>query len=395
MGAIKMQLGYQISALELPYVFIDNYMTGCAPVYPLIYIFSLRCLLGGDAVSVQDISQHFQLLDTDVMNAWRHWERVGLVEIEGDGVDISITFLPVKEQARQPQPILVDKPTIIVDNAEHSVDNNVEPVTDNPSFSTISVDKPAETKIPVENPSPITPPEGRPQYSVQELTLYRSQSKDIERLFSKAEQTMGKLLTYHDMNVIFGFYDWLRLPSDVIEYLLSYCAEHGHRSLRYIEKCALDWAERDIDDLEKALNYVHLFDKNYRSVLQRMGKLSSFPTPAQRKQIDKWLHEMQLPLDVVLEACDRTTLSAEKPSLSYVDKILSKWHKSGVNSLADIQQADDDYAQQKEKRETKPQSTAKPTKPKNNRFINFEQRENDYSQIEKLERQYLLQRLKG
>jgi len=369
MSAIKMQLGYKISALELPYLFIDHYMTGCAPVYPLIYIFSLRRLLGGDAVSVQDISRHFQLLDTDVMNAWHHWEQVGLVQIEGSGIDISITFLPVHE----PGPTLVDNPLEIVDKKMQSV---VKPA-----------------KMPVENPPPLTPPEGRPQYSVQELTLYRNQSKDIERLFSKAEQTLGKLLTYHDMNVIFGFYDWLRLPSDVIEYLLSYCAEHGHRSLRYIEKCALDWAERDIDDLEKALTYVHLFDKNYRSILQRLGKLSGFPTPAQRKQMDKWLHEMQLPLDVVLEACDRTSLTAEKPSLSYVDKILSKWHKSGINNLADIQQADDDFAKQKEQKESK--SPAKVPKAKNNRFINFEQRENDYTQIEKLERQYLLQRLKG
>ena len=358
MNAIKMQLGYEVSALELPYLFIDHYMVGCAPVYPLIYIFSLRRLFSGEAVSVQEISSHFQLLDTDVMNAWRHWERMGLVQIEGSGTDISITFLPVREPA--------------------------------------PVDKAPEIKEPVAKPKtkavPLAPPEGRPQYSVQELTLYRKQSKDIERLFSKSEQFLGKLLTYHDMNVIFGFYDWLRLPLDVIEYLLSYCTEHGHRSLRYIEKCAIDWAERDIDDLEKALTYVHSYDKNYRCILQRLGKLSGFPTPAQRKQMDKWLHEMQLPLDVVLEACDRTTLTAEKPSLSYVDKILAKWHKSGVSSLADIQQADNDFAK---KKEVKEQAPAKAPKANNNRFINFEQRENDYTQIEKLERQYLLQRLKG
>jgi len=391
MSVIKMQLGYEISALELPYTFIDHYMTGCPPVYPLIYIFSLRRLLGGDAVSVQEISRYFQLLDTDVMNAWRHWERVGLVKIQGSGTDISITFQPV----RMPKPTIVDKPPSFVEISRDDVDNATTQTIENPLVLAEPVDNAPKIKPPVENPAAIAPPEGRPQYSVQELTLYRSQSKDIERLFSKAEQTMGKLLTYHDMNVIFGFYDWLRLPSDVIEYLLSYCAEHGHRSLRYIEKCAIDWAERDIDDLEKALDYVHLFDKNYRSVLQRMGKLSSFPTPAQRRMIDKWLHEMHLPLDIVLEACDRTSLTAEKPSLSYVDKILSKWHKSGIATLADIQQADDDYASKREKKETKPPRETKTSRAKNNRFINFEQRENDYTQIEKLERQYLLQRLKG
>ena len=373
MSTIRMHLGYQPSSLELSYDFIDHYMTGCAPVYPLIYIFSLRRLLGGDPVSVQDISQHFQLLDTDVLNAWRHWERVGLVRIEGSGLDISITFLPVN--GPDPGPVAAEP-------------QRLELITkDAPAPEA----KPAEIKPPaVSKSQPLAPPEGRPHYSVQELTLYRNQSKDIERLFTKAEQALGKLLTYNDMNVIFGFYDWLRLPLDVIEYLLSYCTEHGQRSLRYMEKCAMDWAERDIDDLEKALTYVHLFDKNYRSIFQRMGKLSGFPTPAQRKLMDKWLHEMQIPLDIVLEACDRTSLTAEKPSLSYVDKILAKWHKSGITTLEDVQQADDDFAKQKE---TKAQ--AKGPKAKNNKFINFEQRENDYTQIEKLERQYLLQRLKG
>jgi len=389
-------------------------MTGCAPVYPLIYIFSLRHLMGGDTVSVQDISHHFQLTGTDVMAAWRHWERMGLVEIEGSGVDISITFLPIPEPvsghtalmmelvaAPKSEPtqlaLPVDEKPTPVDNAP--VDNQAKPSITNPNLPKPLVDNHQEVKPTVEKPAAAAPVESRPQYSVQELALYRSQSKDIERLFSKAEQALGKLLTYNDMNILFGFYDWLRLPSDVIEYLLTYCAEHGHRNLRYIEKCAQDWAEREIDDLEKAINYVYLFDKHYRSIMQRMGKLSSFPTPAQRKHIDKWLHEMYLPLDVVLEACDRTSLTAEKPSLSYVDKILTKWHKSGVSTMADVLQADEDYARQKEQKEQKGQketkSTTKTNKPKTNRFINFEQRENDYTQREKQERQYLLQRLKG
>jgi len=354
MAAIQMKLGYENSTLELPNIFIDNYLTGCPPVYPLIYIYSLRRLLGGNPVSMQEIAQHFQLLSTDVVGAWRHWEQAGLVKIDGGDTDMSITFLTV------PPP--------------------------KPAEETISIIK--ETT----KPSRLAPPQGRPQYTVQELAVYRSQSKDVERLFAKAEKALGKLLTYNDMNVIFGFHDWLRLPLDVIEYLLHYAEENGNRSLRYIEKCAINWAERGIEDLEEAQTYVHTFDKGYRSILGQMGKLSTFPTPAQRKLMDKWLHEMHIPLDVILEACDRTTLTAEKPSLSYVDKILLKWHKSGITTIADVKQADDDFAGKKEKKETKSQ---KPQKPTNNRFINFDQRENDYSQIEKLERQYQLERLKG
>ena len=194
MAAIQMKLGYESSTLELPNIFIDHYLIGCAPVYPLIYIFSLRRLLSGSPVSMQEIAQHFQLLATDVVGAWRHWERVGLVKIDGNDSDMSITFLTV------------DAPK--------------------PSEASISI-------IKEDSPQRIPQPEGRPQYTVQELSVFRSQSKDIERLFKKGEQALGKLLTYNDMNVLFGFHDWLRLPLDVIEYLLHYSTENGQRSLRY------------------------------------------------------------------------------------------------------------------------------------------------------------------
>ena len=99
---------------------------------------------------------------------------------------------------------------------------------------------------------------------------------------------------------------------------------------------------------------------------------------------------MHMPLDVILEACDKTSLTAEKPSLSYVDKILAKWHKAGITTLAGVKQADDDFAQKREAKDT-----PKPKAAKNNRFINFDQRDNDYTQIERLERQDLLKYLKG
>ena len=357
MGSIKMQLGYKCSVLELPCTFVDYYMTDCLPVYPLIYIFSLRRLLAGESVSSGEIGERFNLTEGDVIKAWRHWESVGLVEIEkpsarkGGSEEMSIVFLPVRQPEKKPE------------KAEEVA--NVRPVQ----------------------------METRPQYTVQELTVYRNQSKDIESLFSRAEQTLGKLLTYNDMNAIFGFYDWLRLPLDVIEYLLTYCADNGHRNLRYIEKCALDWADNDIDDIEKALTYVQAFDRGYREILHYMGQNTGYPTPSHRKYMDKWLNQWQMPMELIMEACDRSVVQIDKPKFSYVDKILADWHKKGVTTIDGVREVDAEFAKSKEK----PASvrTIKPVaaKPKPNRFVNFNQRENDYAHFEKLERAYLAQKL--
>jgi DnaD/phage-associated family protein len=233
-------------------------------------------------------------------------------------------------------------------------------------------------------------PSGRPQYTVEELTVYQRQSKDIERLFSLAEQALGKMLTYNDMNLLFGFYDWLRLPVDVIGYMLTYCAEHDRRDMRYIEKVALDWAEKQIDDMEKALAYVQTFDRDYRAILQAMGQNTGYPTQSQRKYMDKWLNEYQMPAALVMKACDRAEEQLGKPKFTYVDKIIEDWHKKGITT-AEAAEADTLDFRRKAEPAAKPAVKA----VKNNKFVNFKQRERDYAQLEKMEREYILRQLKG
>ena len=392
MGVMQMHLGYKASSLELPYIFIDNYLTGCAPVYPLIYIYSLRRLIGGDPVSVQELAERFGLLDTDVLNAWRHFEKVGLVTVEGKAPDISITFLPVPSEMKSAHSLSAN-----FGDKEKAISQAIEQaVLDAGLISPGDIKVAHSTPIKATTPEAIYRPKDRPKYSTEELAIYHNQSKDIKRLFSKGEEALGKLLDYNEMNLIFGFYDWLRLPLDVIEYLLSYCAENDSTSLRYIETCAIDWANRGIDDLEKALVYVHGYDKDYRAILRQLGK-STFPSPAQQKLMDKWIIDMEMPMPVILDACDRTTLSAEKPSLSYVDKILVKWQKAGVKTIEAIKQIDEAFrsGERTEQSASKIKTLPKAGKPKKNRFVNFEQREYDYAQLEKLEREYQLKRIKG
>jgi len=336
MSMIKMNLGYEVTSMDLPFAFIDDYMTNCTPVYPLIYIWSLRRLLDGKAVSFDEIGDAFRLTESDVINAWKHWEKVGLVKMEGT----SLTFLPLNTGSRVPV-IKTETPEDILEK-----------------------------------------PESRPNYSAEELADYRTQSRDVERLFARAEKTLGKLLTYNDMCVIFSFHDWLRLPIDVIEYLFSYCAENNHRKLRYIEKCAMDWADKEINDLEEALTYVQNFDRRYRDILQYMGLKTSYPAATHRKFINRWLDEWKMPFELITEACDRSVSQINKPKFSYIDKILSSWNDDDIHTLEDVKALDE----KRSKNTIDFTSRAKESKPRNNRFANFKERENDYDMYEKMER---------
>ena len=340
-----MKIGYACSNLELSTIFIDDYLADCLPVYPLIYIWSLRRLMDGECATLQEISERFRITEGDVIKAWQHWEKEGLVSISSGKNGMEITFGPVRP--RQTSVVLLSDNTA---KAAESPPQNVAT---------------------------------RPNYTTQELACYRSESSDIKRLFSLAEKTLGKLLSYNDMNVIFGFHDWLRLPIDVIEFLLEYCEETDHRSLRYIEKCALDWAERGIADKSSAAEYVQNFDLNYRTILRHTGQSAAYPTPAQRKYMNKWLHELNMPLELITEAIDRCVEKINKFDKKYTEKILTEWHKNGILTKEAVAAADNDFVGKK----TSPRPAAK------NRFVNFKQRDIDYSRYEKLERAYIDQKL--
>lgn len=354
MCAIKMKIEYKCSILELPYAFIDDYMTDCLPVYPLIYIWSLRHLLNGEVASLNEIGERFQLTEGDVIKAWRHWEKEKLVKVSTakQGDEMEITFLPVKPRANRDT-----LPLTVLTLAD---------------------------KVFLSDEKPTSPQrEKMPEYTPPELECYSSESPDVRRLFKCAEQTLG-MLSHNEMNTVFGFYDWLRLPIDVIEYLLGYCAENDHRKLAYIEKCALDWADRGITSVVKAMDYVQNFDTDYRAILRHLGR-SGNPTPAQRKFMDRWLYEWNMPLEMILMACDKCSVNTRNADFKYADKILSNWHGKGIVTEEAAYAADEEFSH-----ETKQKSASRvpATKPKSNRFINFNQREIDFDKYEKLERAY-------
>ena len=224
----------------------------------------------------------------------------------------------------------------------------------------------------------------RPEYSPAELAVYMQRSDSMKKLFQSAQQKLGKMLNHSDMSLLFSFHDWLGLPMDVIELLLSYCTENGHTGMRYIEKVAIGWAEEGITTKEKAEEFIEMRKYGFRAILKAFGQ-NRLPVAMEENYMKKWLQEYQLPLDVVTLACERTVLQTGKASFAYADKILENWKTSGVKSAADVEELDRAFAAKK----AQPTSAEKPqaTPKKQNRFINYTQSEWDFAELERLERE--------
>ena len=226
----------------------------------------------------------------------------------------------------------------------------------------------------------------RPEYSPAELAVYMQKSESMKKLFQSAQQKLGKMLNHNDMSMLFSFHDWLGLPVDVIELLLSYCTANGHCGMRYIEKVALGWAEEGITTEEKAVEYIELRKTGFRTIMKAFGQ-NRLPVAAEETYMKTWLQDYKLPMDVVKMACERTVMQTGKASFAYADKILASWKAAGVKSLADVEGLDKAYAAKKAQNTPTEQPAAQTTPKKQNRFINYTQSEWDFAELERLERE--------
>lgn len=320
-------------------IFIEEYMPKAPAAYVVLFLYAFRHSIGGSAgYSMLKFAEDLDMLESDVKKAWKYWEEQGLLKLHEDG---KLEFLPIvskKEEKKASIPVVMSR---------------------------------------------------SPEYSPQEMAKYL-ENDIVKGLFLSAQEHLGKLLTQHDMSIIFGFYDWLRFPVEVIEILLAYCVQNGHRNLNYIEKVALNWAEEGINTVSKAVEYIKLRQDGFREIFRAFGITGRMPTPAEESFIKKWTKEYALSMDILCLACEKTVLQTGKVSFAYADKILQSWKEQKVKNKADIQKLEESFAAAKKAKQIQNASVQKtavqPTKVvKQNRFVNYEQRTWDFQELERLE----------
>ncbi len=317
--------GSASSFTPIPNVFIDRFMPKANPAYACVYIYAYRHMSAD--ISIGDIAGALSLIESDVMRAFKYWETEGLVRFLQSGDSFELEFLPLSAQPEQARLIM----------------------------------------------------ETRPVYSMQELERYKDNSKEIENLFIMAQKMLGLSFNSNDLSVIFALHDWLRLPTDVIGLLIKYCCDNDHRSIRYIEKVAIDWSNNGINTIDAALEHLKLYNGDYRKIMQAIGQSKRDPTDKETEFMKSWLKDKDMPLELVVEACEKCIMQNGKPNFQYIDKIIENWHKEGLKTLDDVKRFEEKYRQEN------PIQKKQKIQSKQNRFVNFTQRKYDYAEIEKLE----------
>ena len=356
MKELKLTKYVQTNATVLDNEFIDHYMVRANGEYVKVYLLLLRHMNQSSGyLSVSELADLLECTEKDILRALRYWKSEGLLDYLDDTPD-------------DPSPKST-APSPAASSGLHDVQSG---------YMTSSI--PADS---VSDSAALA--------STTNIQQYRSRKEraEFKELLFVAEQYLGKTLSATDIDQITYFYDTLNMSAELIEYLIEYCVENGHKSMHYINKVALSWHEENITTVNLAKTSSFLYNKNCYCVLNAYGIKGRGPAASEIAYIRKWSEEYGFALEVILEACDRTMNSIHQPSFDYTDSILKHWKDKNVRQLKDIDAVDADYRKEKErakelaKERKRQQQAQKPVSSQNNKFNNFDGRSYDMNDLER------------
>ncbi len=323
--------------------FIDTYMPKANATFVIVYLYGLRqCFTSDNEMNNNQIAKTLNILESDVVNAWNYWESVGVVNLVRHEGNMSSEF-------------------------------DVQFV----DLTTTSVPKIKKTNF-------LTT---KPNYSPQEIAIYIEQNEEIHYMYKFYEEKSGKTLSSSDINILYSFYDWLRLPVEVIIMLLEYCFSINKKNMRYIEKIAINWVDKGIDNIEKAEQHLKKLEQKNSATFQvkkSLGLTDRILSDTESKYIDTWLVEMNHTIDMIKFAYDITVLNTGKLAFPYLNSILASWKERGIKTIGAAKIDIDQHKQNNKGKYNNKSSAPKAQKTSNNKFVNFKQKKYDYEEIERL-----------
>lgn len=150
----------------------------------------------------------------------------------------------------------------------------------------------------------------------------------------EAERILGTTFTTSDTSTVVWIITWLGMPAEVFITIVQWCANHGSKSFRYIEKMSVDWADRGIDSIEKAEECIRLLEvqSSWEGHVMNAAGIRGRELLGKEKEIcDSW-NNMGIPLELVKLAAEKTAEQTGKISFPYMNKILVSWKKKGIDT---------------------------------------------------------------
>ena len=364
--------------------FIDYYMTEANGEFVKVYLYLVRLLNSGRAITIAEIADHFNLTEKDICRAIKYWIKEGVLELEytKERVLTGITMLPlsaktsVKESSSLLSMLGVEEEqeeVAVTTESTPELERKIETAT-KPSVE--EADKEIEEiKNSATAPKKVT-------YKAS-FVESKKEDEDFGNLLYQTEIYFGKPLTQTDLQTLLYIYEELAFSPVLLEYLVEYCVSIGKKSCRYIEAVALEWYKNGIKNVEDAKVASKNYNSIYVAVLKQLGIPRRVPTPTETAFIDTWYNTYSFNKNIIIEACKRAILAnPQSANFNYVNGILENWHKQNVRKISDIEALDKKWEEEKKKKLTSGKTV------KGNQFNNY-QSSTDEKVINEFEKLFL------
>ena len=261
-------------------LFIDKYMKDANDAQLKVYLYLLRMMNAGRTTSIPDMADQFNHTEREVMRSLRYWERRGLIVLEyssaGDLMSLRM-MSPKADSEAQSYPVPFRGGLIPSDRETAGVSpEDVRTAPAVPRLQAMAI--PAQHAAPAASQAASSGASIRSTGSTEEtdeksgksdsfrhpdaasLEAFKSSSKRAQLLYI-IEQYIGKPLAPNEVESVYYISEQLHFSDALIDYLLQYCIDRGKKDFRYIQKVAVNWAERGITTPKQAERSVSSFSK--------------------------------------------------------------------------------------------------------------------------------------
>lgn len=330
----KMNLGAWNSVFAVPCSVVDNHikLAGAAQLKALLWL--LRH--AGEDFTDEDMARALSMSNADARDSMQYWIETGIITVDNGSI------APTNSNAAVPSGftgVPVERPSEIPKAA-----------------------LPTEQKLPVTNPIPVAISKAEPKKQLSRpqkpdaahLAERMASDSSIAFLMQEADNILGRMTSNSDKCTLLMMNEYDGLPVEVIIMLLQYLQDIGKTNMRYVEKVAASWGDKEITTVNRAESEIVRLTRGrnaVRLVQQTLGLDSHSPTDSEIERAERWVNEWHFTADMIREAYERCVDAKGKYIPKYVDSILKRWHDSRIETLEQAkseqkpkkQQAVDEY----------------------------------------------------
>ena len=318
---MQINLGEWNSVFAVPSSLVDRHMRLAGAVQLKVLLWVLRH--AGEEISSEKLAAAVGVSTADARDAMQYWVETGLLRESGGQL-----LPPGVESQKEPE---YGEESVQPEPEEDTAPQEQEAPHPTRLVSTL----PAPQEKPEPQPEPVkkAPPRRIPKPDGVFVSQRINESQEIRSLMQEAELILGRPISPGLSSSLVMIHDDFGLPVDVIVMLLQYVKGKGRDNLNYIEAVAKGWASENIFShgaAESKLRQLDEAEQSWRRVENALGIPRRSPSAREEQFAQRWIQEWKFSDEMLREAYNRCVDSTGRMNLSYINRILERWHKAGI-----------------------------------------------------------------